>query len=158
MALKWFLQPFNGWLVRIGPEAEKYGDAYLWCVPISDRGELTGFSSRRPTASGLKAALHAANTLGFYNPIIERRGVHPRTLVVSEGLIKGVFSMSKHKYAHVEEKHAADGSIDPAVAKANVASYNEAVQSGKVHVLAVGDPVAVPGMPGVVAKLVIMKE
>lgn len=155
--MKWIANRFSGYLIRISPEIKEYGDDYLWCIPLSDEGELTGFSSKPPTPTLLKTAIQAAITLGFQNPVINRRGLHPRTLTTDDTK-QGVLVMQKHKHAHMEDKHNTDGSLDDSVVKANVAAYNDAVQSGKVKILAIGDPVPVPGLPGVVAKLVVMKE
>ncbi len=95
-----FLRPVTGHLALIGPEANEEGDPYWWSVFISDKGELTGFSTKPATPDGFKTALHAANALGFKKPIVKRRGANPRTLEASPGVIEGTFTM--HKALHAQ--------------------------------------------------------
>lgn len=63
-----------------------------------------------------------------------------------------------HKHAHHPHKQTPNGSLDQAAVQDNVASYLEAMKAGKVQVLAVGEPVPIPGMDGVSAKTFIVKE
>jgi len=142
--LKYFCKPFTGWLVRIGPDAEEYGDPYWWVVAVSTEGELTGFSSVPPTAEGLKTALRAAIALGFPKPIIDRRGANPRTLEVSNGVTKGAFIVkrSKHDRAHnrkhmphIEEAMKDDGTMDVPAMEAALPEVVAAVKAGKLKIL-----------------------
>lgn len=63
-----------------------------------------------------------------------------------------------HKHAHHEHKTKADGSLEQDAVKANLDSYMAAVKSGAVQILAIGEPLPVPGMPGVSAKTFLVKE
>lgn len=59
-----FAEPFKGWLIRIGPEARKYGDPYEWCLPLSTSGEFVGVSTRPLTTAVKREAFRVAKSLG----------------------------------------------------------------------------------------------
>lgn len=63
-----------------------------------------------------------------------------------------------HKHAKHGDGKKPDGSLDQSIVQANVVEYLEAMKSGQVQILAIGDPVPVPGAPGVSAKTFIIKE
>lgn len=144
--MKYFVQRFDGWLIRVGPEAEQYGDKYHWCLPFSLSGQFQGVSTQPLTIAAVRTAIEAAETLGFPN----------------EGnLWERVPTVMYH-----DHKHASHGGHNPdtgevmdhAAAIANVEEYLAALKAGKVKLLAVGAPLPVPGMPGVYAKTFLVKE
>lgn len=63
--MKFFIERFEGWLIRIGPEAEKYGDKYDWCLPVSLFGFIEGVSTKLITAAVARTAIEAVRSLGF---------------------------------------------------------------------------------------------
>jgi len=60
-----FAEPFNGWLIRIGPEAFKYRDPYLHSLPISSQGEFAGLSTVPLTVRAAREGIQAARELGL---------------------------------------------------------------------------------------------
>lgn len=147
MSLNWFIQRFDGWLIRIGPDAEQYGDKYHWCLPFSLNGKFEGVSTQPLTIAAVRTAIKAAESLGYAN---------------DGNLWERLPTMMHHDHKHAShhgDVHPDTGEVmDHAAAIANVEEYLAAMKAGKVHLLAVAAPLPVPGMPGVYAKTFLMKE
>lgn len=145
--MNYFIKRFDGWLIRIGPEAHQFGDKYSWCLPFSLCGLFEGVSTKRLNTAAVRTAIKAARSLGY--------GLNGETLW------ERIPSMNHHGH-----KHASHGGVNPetgevldhAAAIANTEEYVAAMKAGKVTLLAVGPPLPVPGMPGVFAKTFLMKE
>ncbi len=145
--MRFFLERFTGWLVRIGPEAEQYGDKYTWSLPFSFRGKFEGVSTQPLNATAVRTAIRVAKSLGY--------GLN------GEKLWERITPSMMH-----DHKHASHSSVDPdtfavtdqAAAIMDVAEYLAAMKAGKVTLLAVAPPLPVPGMAGVFAKTFLMKE
>jgi hypothetical protein len=60
-----FVEPFEGWLVRVGPLAVKWGSPYVWSFPLSKGGEFCGFSTAKLTSEAKREAFKAAEELGL---------------------------------------------------------------------------------------------
>jgi hypothetical protein len=66
--LKWFVRRWSGYQICIGPDAEKEGDKYEWCIPLRDTGEFGGLSTTKLTTRAKRTATKAAISLGFNEP------------------------------------------------------------------------------------------
>lgn len=161
-SLPYFIEPFHGWVIRIGPDAYKRPDPYIWrvlisddgrwlmelngelLVPLSPDGEFQAVSTQPLTPSVVRTAIKAAQSLGFDSS----RWLHKEKITMAHD----------HKHAKHNDKDAAGKVTDQVSAQNNVAAYLEAMKAGKVQLLAVGPPLAVPGLEGVVAKMFILKE
>ncbi len=146
--LSFFTQRFTGWLVRIGPEAEQYGDKYQWCLPFSFRGKFEGVSTKPLSAAAVRTAVTVAKSLGY--------GLN------GENLWERITpSMNGHGHKHATHTHVDSNTFavtDQAAAIMDVAEYLKAMKDGKVTILAIAPPLPVPGLPGVVVKTFLMKE
>lgn len=139
--MRWFAERFTGWIIRIGPDAYQRPDPYLWALPLSDHGEFVGVSTKRLNSEAVRVATQAAKSLGFEVP----HWLHKEKIMT-------------HKHAKHGDGKKPDGTLDQTVVQSNVAEYLDAMKSGKVQILAVGDPLPVPGMDGVSAKTFLIKE
>ena len=81
--VKAFVTPFIGWLVRVGPEAEKFGDPYLYTCPVEWRDgvwTLVAYPNPPPTPEALKAAARAFAAMGYGEIAYERLGENGRVV------------------------------------------------------------------------------
>lgn len=141
--MPYFIEKFHGHVIRVGPDAHAYGDPYTHAFFLTEDGEFVGQSSQPITISAVRTAIKAAESLGK-KPFWRHHNKEKITMA--------------HKHAHHEHKTKADGSLEQDAVKANLDSYMAAVKSGAVQILAIGEPLPVPGMPGVSAKTFLVKE
>lgn len=105
--MKAFIVPFTGWLVRAGPDAEQFGDIYLYTCPAELRDgvpTLIAYPTRSPTAEALEAAAQAFAREGYREIHFERFGDRPHlTRLTFEA--NGEISMKHEKIRapHVRE-------------------------------------------------------
>lgn len=115
--MKWFVRKFTGYQICIGPDAEKEGDDYTHCIPLRESGEFGGYSTKRLTSKVKRAAVQAAESLGFSDPFWKDR--------------KGKITMvHKAKIPHAKTAFKADGAPDWHAIHAALETVKEQEESG----------------------------
>lgn len=109
--------------VRVGPDAEKYGDPWVRKIDGVYEGKSVTFEAfergwRKLTPKMFEAAVRACFTDGFDDVQLDRAGHNPRRLVFTKGE-NGAIRMSKvkkEKIADISEIFKADGTLNVPVA------------------------------------------
>lgn len=125
--LRYFPRPFTGHLICIGPEAGKYGDEYLWCIPVSDAGEIMGVSTMPLNAEVVRTVVMAAKSLGL-TPCRRR---DPNALADTYEITEeGKITMKKVKIHSARTAFKADGSPDWHAIHKAIANVKEQEEAG----------------------------
>lgn len=97
LPLNWFAEPFRGYVIRLGDEARKRPDPYVWAVlisddgkwliardgelliPLADDGEIGPVSTAKLSISAARTAIKAAESLGK-KPFWRHRHTQEKTM------------------------------------------------------------------------------